>query len=257
MRRPLIVTLVAVLFCVVTIVLLFATVLTYLPSLLHTRSTAGAAAATGRVALTILSTFSACIVVGLFRFRRWAVTCAGIAAGLCANYAIAVLLVGHAGPQALTWILMLGSLCLAWRLLWKIAPTAASGDAAGTRPLGIKFLAGLAATSLLLAPTLIRSDFKHQAPRWQIASHIFNFALCAVLSFGLWNLREWARVLTEVTSLFSPAERVAFIPRDEQTQAICYSNIDFSVNVFSVVHLVSKAGRHRSKVRRRRLSHAH
>ena len=175
------------------------------PSLRHARPTAGAeAAATGRIALTIANRLFCLCCCRAVPIQTMAITCAGIVAGLCADYAMAMFLVGHAGRLALTWILFLGSMLLAWRLLWKIAPSAATADAARTRPLGIKFLAGLAAASLLLAPTLIRSDFRHHAPRWQIASHIFNFTLCAVLSFGLWNLREWARILTEVTSFLAP-----------------------------------------------------
>jgi len=205
MRRPWIVTLIAAAFCLITFVLLLATVFAYLPNLRHSRSAPGAeAAATGRVALTIATAFSACAVTGLFRFRRWAVTSAGIVAGLCANYAIATLLVSPHSGSAFTWILLLGSVWLAWQLLWRIAPRAASADAPGGRPLGVKFLAGLGAMSLLLATTLIRSDFRHHAAGWQIASHVFNFSLCAAFSFGLWNLREWARLLTEVTSFLVP-----------------------------------------------------
>jgi hypothetical protein len=205
MRRPLIVTLVAAAACLLTFVLLLATVFAYLPNLRHARSAAGAeTAATGRVALAIATALSACVVTGLFRFRRWAVTCAGIMAGLCANYAIATLLVRPQGRSAFIWILLFGCAWLAWQLVWKIAPKTVSGDAPGARPLGVKFLAALAAISLLLAPTIIRSDFRHHVPAWQMASHIFNFVLCAAFSFGLWNLREWARFLTEVTSFLAP-----------------------------------------------------
>jgi hypothetical protein len=206
MRRPWIITLIAVVFCFVTFVFLFATVLACFPIFRPTRSTADTyTAATGRVALAIATVFLACVVVGLFRFTRWSVICAGIVAGLCANYAIAMLLVKRqAGHSVFAWILLLVSMWLAWQLLWKIAPSAASADGQGTRPLGVKFLAGVAVMSLLLAPTVIRSDFRHHAVRWQIASHIFNFVLCAAFSFGLWNLREWARLLTEVTSFLTP-----------------------------------------------------
>jgi len=214
MRRPLTITLIAAASCLVTFAFLWATVLTYLPNLRHGRSTAGAeAAATGRVALTVATAFSACVVAGLFRYRRWAVTCAGIAAGLFANYAIATLLVRQSSRHsAFTWILLFGSASLAWQLLWKIAPKASSADSPGTRPLGVKFLVGLALVSLLLAPTIVRSDLKHHAAGWQIASHIFNFALCVALSFGLWNLKEWTRLLTEVTSFLAPLNVLPSLP---------------------------------------------
>jgi hypothetical protein len=88
--------------------------------------------------------------------------------------------------------------------LHELTPKADVRENASTRPFGVKALATIAAISLFAAPIVIRGDFSRHAPGWEVASHIFNFALCAALSIGLWRLDAWARVLAEVTSFLVP-----------------------------------------------------
>jgi uncharacterized membrane protein (DUF2068 family) len=58
--------------------------------------------------------------------------------------------------------------------------------------------------AILLGVLTISTETRIHAAPWQLASTIFNMLLCAALSLGLWKVKEWARLLTEVTEFLAP-----------------------------------------------------
>jgi hypothetical protein len=103
MKRPLIVTLIAVAASLVALFLVFATLLTFLPKTSYKPSAASAETAmVGRITLTLAAAFSVFLVVGLFRFRRWAVVFIGLVWILSANYSLAALLARKNGDH---WVI--------------------------------------------------------------------------------------------------------------------------------------------------------
>jgi hypothetical protein len=205
-ERPFLITLIAVGSCLIAVLLFLVTVFSLLSNSPHPRPVPGGGTAiTGRIFLALATVFSSFLVLGLFRFRRWAVVFVGVLAAACGNYALARLFVAKSAVHSIvTWSLLLGSFWLAWCLLVVLSPKGSVRDPDGIRPFGVSAIAAVGLTALLLAPLTLLYEARHGVAGWDMASHIFNFALSGALSFGLLKLREWARLLTEITSFLAP-----------------------------------------------------
>jgi hypothetical protein len=170
------------------------------------RSGAQTAARTDAVlACTVISVLLLFLAIGLFRFRRWALITTIVFTGLCSVYSIARLLVMKPGTNAIgSWCFLLSSIGIALFLVYVTPKQTNSPATQGSRPVGVTAMAILGFICLPLCVLTIFKQIRTQGPEWQAASTVFNTILCGTLSFGLWRLREWARILTEVTGFLAP-----------------------------------------------------
>jgi hypothetical protein len=170
------------------------------------RSGAQTAARTDAVlACTVISVLLLFLAIGLFRFRRWALITTIVFAGLCSVYSIARLLVMKPGANPIgSWCFLLSGMGIALFLAYVTPKRTSSPATQGSRPVGVTAMAILGFVYLPFGVITIFKQVRAQGPEWQVASAVFNTLLCAALSFGLWKLREWARILTEVTGFLAP-----------------------------------------------------
>jgi hypothetical protein len=154
---------------------------------------------------SLLSFYLLFVAIGLFRFRRWALIAMAVFAGLCSVYSWARILAMKPGASPVgSWVFLLGSVSIAVFLICVAPRSFVPPEIAGSRPLGVTVMAILGFVSLPMLVLTIFRDVQIQAPEWRVASAVFDALLCAALSFGLWKLKEWARVLTEVIGFLAP-----------------------------------------------------
>jgi hypothetical protein len=157
------------------------------------------------VVCAFISCFLLFLAIGLFRSRRWALMTTIVLAGLCSVYSIAKLLVMKPGANPIgSWCLLLSGTGIALFLAYVTPKPTNSPTAQGSRPGGVTAMAILGFVYLPIGVITIFKEIRIHAPEWQVASTVFNTILCGTLSFGLWKLREWARILTEVTGFLAP-----------------------------------------------------
>ena len=70
-----------------------------------------------------------------------------------------------------------------------------------------------------LIPDLIYFHFARPLPFWQLAIERFEMVLCVVLAIGLWKLREWARVISELVSFLAPLSALPALYRPSTHKA--------------------------------------
>lgn len=151
------------------------------------------------------------MAVELFRFRRWAVVTAGAFSGFFAIYFGVVFVLSNKRHAEWVSLWTLFFVALTWYLLIKVHGEIVRFETPRARPLGITMLCGLGIASFILFPTICLSSIRNHPPLWDTGSLIFDFGLGLVLMVGLWNLSEWARVLTEVLAFFSPLNLLPLI----------------------------------------------
>jgi len=74
----------------------------------------------------------------------------------------------------------------------------------GTRPAGVTAIAVAGFASIPLFPIEIHLQLGRALPRWKLATERSEMVICVVLAIGLWRLREWARVISEIVSFLAP-----------------------------------------------------
>jgi hypothetical protein len=220
------------------------------------RSGAQTAARTDAVlACTVISVLLLFLAIGLFRFRRWALITTIVSAGLCSVYSIARLLVMKPGTNAIgSWCFLLSGMGIALFLASVTAKQTSPPIPQGSRPVGVTAMAILGFTYLPVGVLTISKEIRIHAPEWQVASAVFNTLLCAALWFGLWKLREWARILTEVTGFQGSSWCLAITSGAEEPQSHPPYHRVRSVGLCGLDNLVPEETRGRAGVYQGRIS---
>jgi hypothetical protein len=145
------------------------------------------------------------IAIGLFRFRRWALIATIILVGLCSVYSFAKVIVSvPKANSSATLIVLASSVVVEVFLIYATTMSSELPAIPGSRPVGVTAMAIVGFVAILLGVLTISTETRIHAAPWQLASTIFNMLLCAALSLGLWKVKEWARLLTEVTEFLAP-----------------------------------------------------
>jgi hypothetical protein len=157
------------------------------------------------VFLAIVALFLLWITVGLFKSRKWALVATIILVGLCFVYSLTKIAMSKRDARLVgTMTVLVSSVVVDFLLIYAASMSNDLPSLQGFRPAGVTAMAIVDFVAVALSVLTIPREIRDHAASWQLASTLFNMLLCAALSLGLWKVKEWARLLTEITGFLAP-----------------------------------------------------